>query len=121
MTTSTLPVGYLAKISDDKLLDFSKLISQIQNIEFGRWLYAEILREAERRKRDGSDEPLEAQQTQLPIFDWSNSEIGIALLRVTTLSFVVDDPALSDYVNQLAGAITCVTAFRLKESENENR
>jgi|GEM_PF-2220521 hypothetical protein len=118
MTSAAIPVGYLAKITDDNLLHLSATISSITSSTFGRWLHSQILREAERRMRDGSDDPLEAEQTQLPIVDWNNSEVAYALLRVTTLSLVVDDPATSDFVNALAGAITCLSAFRLEESQN---
>ncbi|MBT6155457.1 MAG: hypothetical protein HOH82_12425 [Planctomycetaceae bacterium] len=116
MRTAAIPVGYLAKISDDNLLNLSATISTITKTTFGKWLHSQLLREAERRMRDGSDDPLEAEQTELPIFGWTNSELAFALVRVTTLSFVVDDPATSDFVNALAGAITCLSASRLEES-----
>jgi len=79
----------------------------------GAWLDDLATAEQLRRLKEDSDNPVEVTPVVIPVTEWTNEELGRALVAVNALSYSTSDYAVGRFVDQLVSAINAATVARL--------
>jgi len=104
---------YLPNLSDSAVWKLAKWSEKIADdaAELSSWLHGIVVEELYRR---GNDSPTEAKTPKVPT-DWTNSELGAALLAAFSMNHANQHRGLDDFLQQLSMHLAVQSARRLTE------